>query len=48
MRQKENKEIVPVIFVTHKTNEKALRSAIQEISELKNVVSVENVIRVER
>lgn len=48
MRQDENKEIVPVIFVTHKTTEKAMKSAIEEISKLKNVASIENVIRVER
>lgn len=48
MRQDENKEIVPVIFVTHKTTEKAMKNAIEEISNLKNVASVENVIRVER
>lgn len=48
MLQKENNELVPIIFVTHKTNEVALKAAITEIGQLKNVVSVENVIRVER
>ncbi len=48
MRQNENKEIVPLIFVTHKTSENSIKMAIKEISQLKNVISVENLIRVER
>ncbi|MDE5549647.1 MAG: ACT domain-containing protein [Clostridia bacterium] len=48
MRQDENKEIIPIVFITHKTSENAMKKAIEEIKELKNVLSVENVIRVEK
>ena len=48
MRQDESKEIIPVIFITHKTTEKAMKQAIEEIKGLPNVLSVENVIRVEK
>ena len=48
MRQDESKEIIPVIFITHKTTEKAMKQAIEEIKSLPNVLSVENVIRVEK
>lgn len=48
MRQDRNNEIIPIIFVTHKTREKAMKAAVEEIAALKNVVSVENLIRVEK
>ena len=48
MRQDESKEIIPVIFITHNTTEKAMKQAIEEIKSLPNVLSVENVIRVEK
>ena len=48
MRQDENKEIIPIIFITHKTTENAMKQAIEEIKSLPNVLSVENVIRVEK
>lgn len=48
MRQDEGGEIVPIIFFTHKSREKAMEKAIEDIAKLNNVVSVENVIRVER
>ncbi|MGN0771335.1 MAG: homoserine dehydrogenase [Christensenellales bacterium] len=48
MRQDRNNEIIPIIFVTHKTHEKAMKAAVEEIAALKNVVSVENLIRVEK
>lgn len=48
MRQDESKEVIPVIFITHKTTEKAMKQAIEEIKSLPNVLSVENVIRVEK
>ena len=48
MRQDENKEIIPIVFITHKTSENAMKQAIEEIKGLKNVLSVENVIRVEK
>lgn len=48
MRQEENKEVVPIVFITHKTSENAMKGAIEEIKSLKNVVSVDNVIRVEK
>ncbi|MDE7071473.1 MAG: homoserine dehydrogenase [Clostridia bacterium] len=48
MRQEENKEIVPIVFITHMTSENAMKGAIEEIKSLKNVISVDNVIRVEK
>ena len=48
MRQDEGGEIVPIVFFTHKSHEQAMSAAIEEIRKLHNVVSVENVIRVER
>ena len=48
MCQDESKEVIPVIFITHKTTEKAMKQAIEEIKSLPNVLSVENVIRVEK
>ena len=48
MRQDENKEIIPIVFITHKTSENAMKSAIEDIKKLANVISVENVIRVEK
>ena len=48
MRQDEGKEVIPIVFVTHLTTEKAMTKSVEEISRLANVISVENVIRVER
>ena len=48
MRQEEGKEVISIVFVTHRTNEKAMIKSVEEISRLANVISVENVIRVER
>ncbi|MDE6211704.1 MAG: homoserine dehydrogenase [Clostridia bacterium] len=48
MRQDENKEIIPIVFITHKTSENAMKSAIKDIENLPNVISVDNVIRVEK
>ncbi len=48
MRQADSKEIIPVVFITHKTKEFDMRSAIEEIGKLNNVIGVRNVIRVER
>ena len=48
MRQDEGKEVISIVFVTHLTNEKAMNKSVEEISRLANVISVENVIRVER
>lgn len=48
MRQDEGKEVISIVFVTHLTDEKAMNSSVEEISRLSNVISVENVIRVER
>lgn len=47
VRQNGGKEIVPIVFFTHMTTEKSMCKAIEEIKKLSNVVSVENVIRVE-
>ena len=48
MRQDEGKEVIPIVFITHLTTEKAMTKSVEEISRLSNVISVENVIRVER
>lgn len=48
MRQDECEDIVPVVIVTHKANENSMKAAIEEIGNLKNVATIENVIRVER
>ena len=48
MRQDEGKEVIPIVFVTHLTTERAMTKSVEEISRLANVISVENVIRVER
>lgn len=48
MRQADSKEIIPVVFVTHKTREFDMQKAIEEIGRLGNVIGVRNVIRVER
>ena len=40
--------MISIVFVTHLTNEKAMNKSVEEISRLANVISVENVIRVER
>lgn len=43
----ENKSIVPVIFITHMTNEKAMIAAANEIKDIKEVESIGSIIRVE-
>lgn len=43
-----NGESVPLIFVIHLAGEMAMRTAIQEVSEIDDVIQVENIIRVER
>lgn len=48
MRQDENKEVIPIVFITHKTSEAAMKKAIEDIKNLSNVISVDNVIRVEK
>lgn len=48
MRQNDGKEIIPIVFITHEIHEKAMKSAIDEISRLGNVIGVRNVIKVER
>ncbi len=48
MRQDANKEVIPIVFITHKTSENAMKKAIEEIKKLPNIISVENVIRVEK
>ena len=48
MRQNDGKEIIPIVFVTHEINKKAMTDAIEEISRLSNVIGVRNVIKVER
>ncbi|MEG1394486.1 MAG: homoserine dehydrogenase [Clostridia bacterium] len=47
MRQDQSKEIIPIVFVTHITTENAVKKAVEEISKLSNIISVENIIRVE-
>lgn len=42
------KDTVPLIFVTHKAKELSMKKAIDDISQLDEVIKVENVIRVER
>lgn len=48
MRQDEGKEVIPIVFITHLTSEKAMNAAVEEIARLNTVISVENVIRVEK
>jgi len=48
MRQDANKEVIPIVFITHKTSENAMKKAIEEIKKLPNIISVENMIRVEK
>lgn len=48
LRQDSGKEIVSIVFITHKIHENDMNAAIEDLSKLANVVSVENVIRVER
>ena len=43
----ENAENIPIILITHETNEFSVRSAVGKIGALENVVSVDSVIRVE-
>ncbi|MEG1536298.1 MAG: homoserine dehydrogenase [Clostridia bacterium] len=47
MRQDQSKEIIPIVFVTHITTENAVKKAVEEIAKLSNIISVENIIRVE-
>lgn len=48
MRQDNGKEIIPIIFITHEINEKAMKQAVDEIKELSNVVAVKSLIKVEK
>ena len=48
MRQDEGNDVITVIFITHMTHEAAMKASVEEISRLDNVISVENVIRVEK
>ncbi len=43
----EDAENLPIILITHETNEFSVRSAVEKIGALENVVSVDSVIRVE-
>jgi homoserine dehydrogenase len=47
IKQDKNNDIIPITFVTQKTHEFAMNSAVEEISKLPNIIKVENVIRVE-
>ena len=47
IKQDKKDDIIPIIFVTRKTSENAMNKAIDEIKALKNIINVENVIRVE-
>ncbi len=47
IRQDKKSDIIPIIFVTRKTKEKAMNAAVEEIAGLNNIIKVENVIRVE-
>ena len=48
MREEGGKEAYPNVYITHLTTEKAMHKSVEEIPRLSNVISVENVIRVER
>ena len=48
MVQKEGDKAVPLCFVTHKTCEKAIQNAVEEIGKLDDVLEISNIIRVER
>ncbi|MEG1510188.1 MAG: ACT domain-containing protein, partial [Clostridia bacterium] len=48
LTQKEGVDVVPIIFLTHKTFESNLKNSIAKIEKLDSVMSVENIIRVER
>jgi len=43
----QSEDSVPLIFITHKANELSVKSAINEISDIDEVISVANIIRVE-
>ena len=47
IRQDKKSDIIPIIFVTRKTKEKAMNAAVEEIAALNNIIKVDNVIRVE-
>lgn len=48
MQKSNSEKEVPIIFITHKTHEKALNSAIEEIKKLKEIIEVNAIIRVEK
>ncbi len=43
----ESSDVVPLIFITHQTHEKAVRRAIEKIASCEEIVSVDSVIHVE-
>ena len=47
-QQGESKDSVPLILITHKAKEISFRRAIEEISEIPEVISIANTIRVEK
>jgi len=48
LMQKEGEGIVPVVFITHKTQESNVNKALGKIALLPGVIKIESVIRVER
>lgn len=46
--QKPGTDIVPLVFITHETHESSVNKALAEIVKCDGVVSIDNVIRVER
>lgn len=48
LQKDHNREMVPLIFVTHHALEISMKSAIEKIKRVGDVIRVENVIRVER
>ena len=46
--QKKGEDTAPIIFVTEKTSENSIKSAIAEIMSVSEIIKLENVIRVER
>lgn len=46
--QKAGVDIVPLVFITHSTNESALNKALAEIKKCDGVVGIDNVIRVDK
>lgn len=48
MLQKSGQHKVPITFVTHKTSERSIKAAIEEITKIDGVAEVSSMIRVER